>query len=171
MGCIGNVAVYNYYSQQSLSLDRKTEPLSSVASKQAEGWPYVSTHTVYQYKIQSFHYFQGIWPYTGKWIQENIFMRVCCCFKPAERLKNCWMSSRPASRLRDDHTFQPIQFTSIKYSLFIIFKGFGHILENGYRKTFSWEFVVVLNQQKDWKTVEWAAGTRHHQMHTDWTID
>ena len=51
MGCIGNVAVYDYYNQRSLSLDRKTEPLSSVASKQAEGWLYLSTHTVYQYKI------------------------------------------------------------------------------------------------------------------------
>ena len=31
---------------------------------------YLSTHTVYQYKIQYFHYFGGIWPYwkmdTGK---------------------------------------------------------------------------------------------------------
>ena len=31
---------------------------------------YLSTHTVYQYKIKFFHYFEGIWPYwkmdTGK---------------------------------------------------------------------------------------------------------
>ena len=42
---------------------------------------YLSTHTVYWYKIQYFHYFRG-YDHTGKWIQENIiFMRFCCCFK------------------------------------------------------------------------------------------
>ena len=43
---------------------------------------YLSTHTVYQYKIQFFfNYFRG-YGHIGKWIQENIiFLRFCCCFK------------------------------------------------------------------------------------------
>ena len=49
--------------------------------------PYLSTHTVYQYKIQVFHYFGG-YGHTGKWIQENIiFMRFCCCFKLSKKIE------------------------------------------------------------------------------------
>ena len=53
--------------------------------------PYLSTHAVYQHKIQLFHYFGG-YGHTGKWIQENIiFMRFCWCFqlsKKIEKLSN-----------------------------------------------------------------------------------
>ena len=49
---------------------------------------YLSTHTVYQYKILFFlHYFGG-YGRTGKWIQENIiFMRFCCCFKLSKMIE------------------------------------------------------------------------------------
>ena len=44
---------------------------------------YLSTHTVYQYKIQFFHYLGHI----GKWIQEiTIFMRFCC-FKLSKKIE------------------------------------------------------------------------------------
>ena len=49
---------------------------------------YLSTHTVYWYKIQFLHYFGRIWPYIAKWIQGNIiFMRFCCCFKLSKKIE------------------------------------------------------------------------------------
>ena len=55
--------------------------------------PYLSTHTVYQYKILFFSLIiLGRYGHIGKWIQEIIiFMRFCCCFKlskKTEKLSN-----------------------------------------------------------------------------------
>ena len=55
---------------------------------------YLSTHTVYQYKI---HYFGDIWPYwkmdRGKHnFHEILFLSVT--IPPIWRLKNCWTSSQ-----------------------------------------------------------------------------
>ena len=49
---------------------------------------YLSTHTVYQYKIIKNHYLGGN-DLKGKLIQENIiFMRFCCCcFKLSKKIK------------------------------------------------------------------------------------
>ena len=50
-------------------------------------YAYLSTHTVYQYKIHFFHYLGGN-GLKGKLIQENIiFMRFCCCFELSEKIK------------------------------------------------------------------------------------
>ena len=113
----------------------------------------------------------------------TIVMSLSLCLWSCRMMASHWIHY-PVAPFSPGHTSRVCFFSTQKvelpavsvqliflflYSLFIIFKGYGHILENGYRKTFSWEFVVVLNQQKDWKTVQWAAGTRHHQMHTDWT--
>ena len=58
---------------------------------------YLSTHTVYWYKIHFFSLFGGGgggggYGHVGKWIQENIiFKRFCCCFKlskKTEKLSN-----------------------------------------------------------------------------------
>ena len=59
---------------------------------------YLSTHPVYRYKIQLlllFFIILGGYGHTRKWMQGNIiFMRFCCYFKLAERLKNCLLSSQ-----------------------------------------------------------------------------
>ena len=56
---------------------------------------YLSTHTVYWYKIQFCHYFGGIWPYwkmdTGKHNFHEILLFYS--FKLTRRLRNCWTSS------------------------------------------------------------------------------
>ena len=50
---------------------------------------YLSTRTVYQYKIQGFFsIILGRYGHIGKWIEENIiFMRFCCCFKLSEKIE------------------------------------------------------------------------------------
>ena len=55
---------------------------------------YLSTHTVYQYKIQFLHYFRGIWPYwkmdTGKQLSWDFVFVL----NWAKILKNCQTSSQ-----------------------------------------------------------------------------
>ena len=50
--------------------DAKVNPAVVNGSDSDYPHTYLSTHTVYQVKIQFFHYFRGVWPYwkmdTGK---------------------------------------------------------------------------------------------------------
>ena len=53
---------------------------------------YLSTHTVYRYKIKLFHYLGGMAINIGKWILENITFHEILNW--AKRLKNRWTSSQ-----------------------------------------------------------------------------
>ena len=51
---------------------------------------YLSTHTVYRYKILFFSLslLWGGYGHIGKWIQENIIIRqFCCCFKLSKKVE------------------------------------------------------------------------------------
>ena len=50
--------------------------------------PYLSTHTVYQYKIQFLLDLGGIWPSRKIDTGNIIFMRFCCCFKLSKKIEN-----------------------------------------------------------------------------------
>ena len=49
-------------------------------------YTYLSTHTVYQYKIV-FSLFWGGYSHLGKWIQENIIFMRFCCFKLSKKIE------------------------------------------------------------------------------------
>ena len=58
----------------------QSNPVHSIA--------YLSTHTVYQYKIQFFFLILRGYGHIGKWTQENIiFMSFCCCFKLSKKIE------------------------------------------------------------------------------------
>ena len=72
---------------------------------------YLSTHTVYRYKIQFFLLFWGDMAILQqqKWIQENIiFMRFCCCFKLSKKIEKLW-KEQPNAHHHQMHTDWHVQ--------------------------------------------------------------
>jgi len=55
-------------------------PVGSLSSNGMRMCPYLSTHTVYQYKIQVFHYFGGIWPYWKMNTRKQNFREILLLF-------------------------------------------------------------------------------------------
>ena len=66
---------------------------SSPRTPEKDTTAYLSTHTVYWYKIHLFFIILGGYGHIGKRIQQNIIFMRFCCLNWAKRLKNCRMSS------------------------------------------------------------------------------
>ena len=67
------------------------------------------------------------------------------------------------------HTCQTTQFTSIKYSFFIIVGGCGQTGKWKQENIIFMRFGCCFKPStKDWKTVKRAADECHHQIHTGW---
>ena len=62
-------------------------PLSALNRHKLIPHSYLSTHTVYQYKMQFYHYFGGIWPYWKMDTGKHNLMRFCCCFKLSKKIE------------------------------------------------------------------------------------
>ena len=131
---------------------------------------YLSTHTVYGYKILFFsHYFGGIWPYWKADTGKHNFHEILLLLNWAKRLKNCWMSSRhtpspnahwlaQCNRLRN---FIRSEVWSRTYMCI------SHNLASSYHCHMYWlEFRMPLPPAKKQKTL---ACIREIQVHKHWT--
>ena len=50
-------------------------------------YPYLSTYTVYLYKIQFFHYLRGIWPYWKMDTGKHNFHEILLLFYTAKKIE------------------------------------------------------------------------------------
>ena len=64
-------------------LSKKTEKLLNEPLTHAIA--YLSTHTVYQHKIQFLHYFRGIWPYWKMDTGKHHFHEILLLFKLSKK--------------------------------------------------------------------------------------
>ena len=70
---------------------QKTKNISFRAISSVFQYAYLSTHTVYLYKIQ---FFSLLWPHWKMDTGKHSFHEILLLCKTAKRLKNCWTSSR-----------------------------------------------------------------------------